>query len=181
MLLYKKTFADYWWPPLSKICEKSQQQYLLVMQLTFFKEVKMSLHIFLTILDPNCDIMTLEINNDHFSIDFHLIIFLNSFVLSQTNPIWKQEPHPHSPPPTLSHTPHSGSCSAVENQSSLSIQYFSGCFVIYFCIGLSFTLFLWSVLFWIFKKFISPNWIISVLWNEISVAFSLSLLCLSGD
>ena len=62
--------------------------------------------------------------------------------------------------------------SDVDNQSFLSIQYFSACFVIYFCIGLSFTLFLWSLFFWIFKKFISPYWIVSVRWNEIVPTFS---------
>lgn len=62
--------------------------------------------------------------------------------------------------------------SDVANQSLLSIQYFSACFFIYFCIGLSFTLFLQSLFFCIFKKFISPEWIISVPWNEIVLAFS---------
>lgn len=60
----------------------------------------------------------------------------------------------------------------MDNQSLWSIQYFSACFVIYFCIGLSFTLFLWSLFFWIFKKFISPYWIVSVWWNEIVLTFS---------
>lgn len=142
MLLYKKTFADHWWLSLSKICEKSQQQYLLVMQLTFFKEVMMSLHVFPTFLDPNCDIMTLEFNNDRFSIDFHLIMFLNYFCSLSNHSCLETRTPPILPTPnTLPH-------------SSLWLL---------FCCGESIflvnTIFLWLLchlfLYWIVFHFIS--------------------------
>lgn len=119
----------------------------------------------MTAFSPSTPLTALDSNIFHFPLDFYLIFFLNC----GTQPF---SPHKSflfgnkelSSFPRFYH-------SDVENQSLLSIQYFSACFVIYFCIGLSFTLFLWPLFLWIFKKCISPNWIMSVQWNEIVLAF----------
>lgn len=114
----------------------------------------------MTAFSPSTPLTALDSNIFHFPLDFYLIFFLNC----GTQPF---SPHKSflfgnkelSSFPRFYH-------SDVENQSLLSIQYFSACLVIYFCIGLSFTLFLWPLFLWIFKKCISPNWIMSVQWNE---------------